>query len=479
LPPPSDRALGKEKNLLLFLSLRPLVISLLIFLSYPILFDIPRSFISILLISSVLVPCFLFLARILSARPFYYLIFITDTLLVTAIILFTGGSESLFPLLYPIIILISAIYLFGGAYLVAAISFSLYSILIYFELKGGFFPIQYFYARTYLYGILFFLVAHLGSTLATRLRRTEVTTAEIINSLPVKIAAIDNDGNLYYSNVSNQAIEKIMLDFYHSGASYQEISIDNRIFGLSSYSLTNPNLRLILAEDITLQKRMAEQTRISEKVKLLAQLGASLAHEIRNPLASIRGTFELVSKGKLSEKEKRLLGIAISEVDRATRTIEDFLEFSRMRPLRLRKVKLKSIIDDLISSDPPPKNIDLALDFPPNFTIRVDRHLFFRALRNLLQNAKQAIGRKKGEIKIAGSTAEGRFEIRISDTGCGIPKRNLSKIFDPFFSTREEGTGLGLAIVETIITQHGGSISVKSQVGKGTCFTITLPSMKV
>ncbi|HID32710.1 MAG TPA: hypothetical protein EYP24_04965, partial [bacterium (Candidatus Stahlbacteria)] len=410
-----------------------------------------------------------------TARLFYYSLFSIDCLLTTAIILHTGGSESLFPLLYPIIILASAIYLFRGAFVISAIAFTLYSLLLYLELRGGLFPVQYLYSRTYLYGILLFLVAYLGSNLAIRIKRAEITTAEIIDSLPVKIAAVDDNGDFYYTNVTDEKIRDLISHFHRSRRGYEEVKVGEKVYSFSLHPLTARGLDLILAEDITDQKKLAERTRLYDKIKLLAQLGASLAHEIRNPLASIRGAVEIIARSRIGPKRKRLLSMAINEVDRASRTIEDFLEFSRMRPLKRCKVRLNAILGDLLTSEPMPENITLKIDLPDNFSIIADRYLIYRVIRNLIQNAKQAIGQKEGVIAIRGVKKDDYAEIMISDNGPGIPPRVLNHIFEPFYSTREDGTGLGLAIVETIINQHGGTISVKSEIGQGATFTITLP----
>jgi len=268
----------------------------------------------------------------------------------------------------------------------------------------------------------------------------------------------------------------MILKFHNTKQDYSEITLEDRTYSIVSHPLSmNPQLKLILMEDITEQKKMVDRNKSYEKLRLLAQLGASLAHEIRNPLASIRGATELISKAKLSKKQSSLLRLAISEVDRASRTIEDFLEFSRMRPLKLRRLRLKNIIEDLLSAEPIPDNIKIRLDFPEKIAFRADRYLIYRAMRNLIQNAKQAIDDSNGEIVISSRIKDKTVEFSVSDNGYGIPRKNLHKIFEPFFSTREDGTGLGLSIVETIITQHGGTISVTSKIGKGTTFTISLP----
>jgi two-component system NtrC family sensor kinase len=246
----------------------------------------------------------------------------------------------------------------------------------------------------------------------------------------------------------------------------------------------------IAIENSNLYENLKKSQSIMRRADRLASLGtliASLAHEIRNPLVSIK-TFTQLLPERIEDEEFRnyFLKVASGEIDRLTGLINELLGFARPSEPRLEGEDVNALIDKmevLVATEARKKNVTLnknyARDLPQ---IKADAEQLKQVLLNILLNAIQAV---KGEGQIWIETRqvqvpiEDRVEpftqIEVRDTGAGIPKENLERIFDPFFSTRAEGSGLGLAISHQIIHDHGGFISVESEVGKGTSFKVHLP----
>jgi two-component system NtrC family sensor kinase len=246
----------------------------------------------------------------------------------------------------------------------------------------------------------------------------------------------------------------------------------------------------IAIENSNLYENLKKSQSIMRRADRLASLGtliASLAHEIRNPLVSIK-TFTQLLPERIEDEEFRnyFLKVASGEIDRLTGLINELLGFARPSEPRLEGEDVNALIDKmeiLVATEARKKNVTLAKNYAQDLPqIRVDAEQLKQVLLNILLNAIQAI---KGEGKIWIETRrvqvpiEDRVEpftqIEVRDTGVGIPKENLERIFDPFFSTRTEGSGLGLAISHQIIHDHGGFISVESEIGKGTSFKVHLP----
>ena len=246
----------------------------------------------------------------------------------------------------------------------------------------------------------------------------------------------------------------------------------------------------IAIENSILYENLKKSQNIMRRADRLASLGtliASLAHEIRNPLVSIK-TFTQLLPERIEDEEFRnyFLKVASGEIDRLTSLINELLGFARPSEPRLEGEDVNTLIDKmevLIATEARKKNVALQKNYSQDLpNVKVDAEQLKQVLLNILLNAIQAI---KGEGKIWIETrtvqvpieekVEPFVQIEVRDTGGGIPKENLERIFDPFFSTRPEGSGLGLAISHQIIHDHGGFISVESEVGKGTSFKIHLP----
>jgi two-component system sensor histidine kinase PilS (NtrC family) len=251
---------------------------------------------------------------------------------------------------------------------------------------------------------------------------------------------------------------------------------------------------------------MEAALRRHERLAGVGQLAADLAHEIRNPLAAISGSVQMLEEaangatnGASPDEARRLMGIVVREADRLNALITDFLHYARPAPAKPEPVAIAQVLGDMsqIFETVRPPNVTLAVEAPPGLRALVDDRQLRQLLWNLYLNAVQAMpdggalavraaivsaqdaahGGRSTPPEGHAERAEGaRFaEIRVSDTGTGIPEAVLERIFDPFFTTKEEGSGLGLATVHRIVEGNGGHVSVESAVGRGTCVRVLLP----
>jgi signal transduction histidine kinase len=231
--------------------------------------------------------------------------------------------------------------------------------------------------------------------------------------------------------------------------------------------------------------RIEEQLRKAERLSVLGELSAVLAHEIRNPLGSIRGTAEILKDDyKPGDRKHEFLEILLKESDRLNRVVEDFLRLSRPQPLRLALCnigeELRSIIM-LVAAEAKDREIRLEVHADESLEIGGDRDRLHQAFLNIILNGLQAVP-DKGSLIIEAHFLAGTpeqepgLEIIFKDSGPGVPENFRRKIFEPFFSTKEDGTGLGLAIAKKIIESHSGRINVISEPEKGTSFRVYLPS---
>ena len=211
-----------------------------------------------------------------------------------------------------------------------------------------------------------------------------------------------------------------------------------------------------------------------EKLSAIGELTAKLSHDLRNPLSVIRLTLQTIEmrvNNKLEPKLGEYLPIINDEISRINHQINQVLGFVKTRSLNKKMVSISNILEYAITNINVPKNISVALP-EEDFTLMADKIQMSVAFTNILLNAIDEIGDKEGKITLRARLEKGNIIVEFEDSGDGIPKENIGKIFDPLFTTKQTGTGLGLSSVRSIIEAHGGSISVKSP---PTVFTIVLP----
>jgi PAS domain S-box-containing protein len=233
-----------------------------------------------------------------------------------------------------------------------------------------------------------------------------------------------------------------------------------------------------MVEQRTRELREAQEQLIrAERLATIGQLGASVGHELRNPLGIISNSvYYLNMKLKdAGEKVKKHLKIMEEEIAISNKIINDLLGFARGRKPILEKAHLNTMVEEALSRSPMPDNVtvitELGGDLPP---LMVDANQIEQVFINLILNAAQAMP-DGGRLEIATRAGDGVIVAEFKDNGCGIPGENLEKIFEPLFTTRAKGIGLGLAVSKQLVEAHRGTIEVDSQVGRGTTFSVTLP----
>ncbi len=216
----------------------------------------------------------------------------------------------------------------------------------------------------------------------------------------------------------------------------------------------------------------------TEKLYAIGEFSAGVAHEIRNPLTSIKMLFQTV-KSRKETMSQQDIEVIEKEINRIDRIIQSFLAFARPEKIEMSEVNIKNVLDDVITITKPKMSqceIKLQQTLPPELP---NIHGNFDALKqvflNLVLNAIQAMDKNGGTLGIEALTADGALSIIIKDTGMGIPDKYLKKVFDPFFTTKKDGTGMGLALTHNIVNDHSGSIDIESVPGKGTSVKVEFP----
>jgi len=223
-----------------------------------------------------------------------------------------------------------------------------------------------------------------------------------------------------------------------------------------------------------------EQLRRSEKLSTLGEMAAVLAHEIRNPLGSIRGTAEILRDDYLpGDPKHEFIEIQIKETERLNHVVEEFLRMARPQATEMKRCSLRNELESIVTlvlNDARHRGILLTFEPPDDeITIMGDGEKLRQAFLNIIINALQATA-SGGRVSIELQQRDSDIEIRFNDSGSGIPPEVLDRIFDPFFTTKAEGTGLGLAVTRKIIGAHDGTLTVESESGKGTSVIVKLPN---
>lgn len=471
--------------------LHPFVVAFMLLTSYPPLYRTITPSWYLILASSVLAALFLLLRRKIPQTALLYMVFISDVPLAGGIIRATGGIESLFPLIYVILILAASIYLYRrGAYIVAICATVLLFGLVFQASRGmqGY-ALSVVMYRFYIFGLLFLLVGILSGGLSESYQRRveeaarlRLTTEDIIRNLPSGVITVDSEGDILYTNMAEGRLRSTVhlqvAKFMNSGgaANSFELKLSDRYYILRCVRIFEGKAGLAILQDVTDLRKLEEGARVASETRLLAELGGSLAHEIRNPLSSIMGSLEVIRDDKVRKQARPFVEMALKETKRLNDIVTDFLNFSQFTPKNMNKVRIAEVINEALIGSLFRENAKgLVIERrDEGFSVRCDMDKLRSALTNILNNAYE-VSRDKGtvEIRLYRRMTKGCVEIR--DEGPGIEEKTLKRVFEPFYTTKKGGTGLGLAIALNIIKAHGGSISVASRPGQGAVFVITLP----
>jgi len=494
----------------------------------------------------------LLLRRIQKLKIFAYAQILGDVFFITLLIYVTGGIASIFFWLYFFSIFSAGtiFYRRGGLWIASASSI-LYGTLLDLEYYGVLLPpgghelYPPDYQSTYVLYLVtvniiaFYLVAFLSSYLAEQVRRKEEELKKriidyrqlerlykhIVQNVVSGLITVDGEGRI---TSFNRMAEEI------TGHKFEEVyqeEIDSLFPGLSAWSRSvggNPGeggdrlrfLRwetrfarkdgahlalgfsisplkdsgdremgnILIFQDLTRLREMEEQVKRSDRLAAIGKMAAGIAHEIRNPLASISGSIEILKEELAdSAQNQALMGIVLREVHRLNSLIADFLLFARPISSGKEKIHLNRLIEEIFQmlGHSPDSNtlIRMETQFEDDLYVQGDPNQVRQVFWNLLINAAQAmpeggilkVRMRKGfpQAPLPGGRSYG--EVSIIDSGIGIGEEEIGKIFDPFFTTKEKGTGLGLSIVHSIVESYGGKVTVQSQKGRGSVFTVFLP----
>jgi two-component system sensor histidine kinase HydH len=344
-----------------------------------------------------------------------------------------------------------------------------------------------------------------------QLRDTSAFADEVVTKLPVGLVATGRDGRIAFFNETAEKITGLSFsdvrgknpnEVLHSqwcdlGAflSQGQRVLEQEIECTFTYGKTVPlsvsaseivNDRgdfvgsILILRDLGEVRRLQEEIRRKEKLAALGGLAAGVAHEIRNPLSSIKGLASFFgNKFAEGSEDREAASVMIREVDRLNRVISELLDFARPSELKQKPTDVNKLLEHsvrLVEQDAKTKNIKINLlkgSALPFALLDPDR--FSQCLLNLYLNAIQAMDEGGNLLVRSSVTEDDKIKVEIEDTGKGMDQEDLNKIFDPYFTTKSSGTGLGLAIVHKIIEAHQASIRAKSTSGKGTVFTIEIP----
>jgi PAS domain S-box len=479
-----------------------------------------------------------------------YIQAICDVLMITGLVYATGGISSVYAVFYTLVIIYSVLFLErrGGLIIASACSIC-YGLLLdleYYKILTPLYAIVsqdnpftagYVFSRIIIYILSFYLIAFLAIFVVEQEKKTRTLLQEketafdqldllhrsIIESVDTGILTINLRGQVKSFNRAAEEItgysfaeveDKNIVDLFpeygdlleniHTGGHpysqqsrvemYIESHEKNPLTLGCSVSFLNDGTEkrigdILVFQDLTAIKKMELILEKNRRLAFIGEMAAGLAHEMRNPLASISGSIQVLHKSLLlNETDERLMQIILRGKDQLESFMRDFLLLSRPTPGIPEMIKITDIIEDILESIRylPDWRDDIQVikslqDHLP--FIRANKTEIRQLIWNVLMNAIQSMpngGRVTIETgKDTTDISAGQFlEIKISDNGQGIMENDLGKIFEPFYTTREKGTGLGLAIVNRIVEGHAGKIKVDSRSGEGTTFMIWLPCLQ-
>jgi signal transduction histidine kinase len=239
---------------------------------------------------------------------------------------------------------------------------------------------------------------------------------------------------------------------------------------------------LIILRDIRERNRLEEERLRLQKLAAIGELATMVGHDLRNPLQSIENAVYYLKNecaGKppcpFPQKAKEMLQVIDNSINYADKIIRDLQDFSATKTPRLKKVNINNIVRDALQQSQKPNNVELRTEMGNLAEIEADEDQMKRVFLNITANGVQAMENGGGTLTVSTKQTDGFVEITFKDTGTGISKDNLLKLFTPLFTTRAKGMGMGLPICKKFVENHHGTISVGSEVGKGTAVTVRLP----
>jgi two-component system sensor histidine kinase PilS (NtrC family) len=464
-----------------------------------------------------------------------------DLVIETLLVYFTGGLDSPFSFLYLVSIITASMLLYRrGGILTASGAVILYGALgdlMYYgvvrgpHLSAWFAPSPWTSSRLYLNMATnfagFYATALLTSYLSEKLQRTfeeldvnrqslaelRALNQNVVQSIPSGLITVAPAGTVTFINPAgcsllrldpHEAIGHAIADlgFFHRGdwpgvaetfssdpvvrgETALAVAGEQRIVGYALTPLTTiegtASGYTLIFQDLTEMKKLEAELRLKDRMAAVGELSAGIAHEIRNPLAAIAGSVQVLKKSDaLSTQEQRLMSIILKESERLNKSIADFLRFVRPQEKQARTFDIAAAISetlDLLQNSPeltPEHHITRQID-PPAYQVDGDPDQIRQVFWNLARNAIQAMP-NGGILTVSTYLTAGAYHILFSDSGRGMSAADQERLFQPFRTNFPSGTGLGMAISYRIVQEHGGKIEVSTKEGLGTTIAISLPA---
>lgn len=457
-----------------------------------------------------------------------FISFVVDIALTTGLVIFSQLNQAVFLFLYMILIILSGLVFHSrGALLIAAMVSIAYTIGSWFgpEVKA----LSYLFLMI-LNNTFFFLVALISGFLSDQLslfaEKIEVQNISlkiirklnemIVDTIPLGLLSVNEKAEIIQLNPGAAAILREPLD--SRGISLVEKIPEIRNQPLNLHDLqgrleftlqwspdvpsdesgkVKPEAKflkfqvlpqahefaektfLVVIEDQTEKQQLEFAVRQSEKMAAVGQLAAGIAHEIRNPLAGISGSVELLSQSFSSDDDRKLGKIILKEIDRLNRLISEFLDFAKPEKPPTEIVDLNSLLDEVIkqSVSSLPRAVQIEQSFSGKAPILGYADKLKQAFLNIIINSIQAMDKiSDPKLIVRTEFLDQQIVVRIKDNGCGMKEETRLRMFEPFHTTKPKGTGLGLAITHKILEAHRARVYVSSEVGLGTEFVISFPS---
>jgi len=470
-----------------------------------------------------------------------YLQLAIDILLVTLLVYITGSYRSNYSVLYTLVIIYSVIFLdrYGGL-IIASAAGSFYSLLLGLEFCQWL-PVlskiepdysltaEEVLTRILVHIVSFYVLAFLASFVVEQEKKVRSLLMEkesefdqldllfrsIVESVDTGIMTIDFEGTIKTFNraaeqitgyslaqVKNRLVADVFPECIASFAleldrrqikNRMEVVIEDRNgrkvhLGCSISPLKDKQNReigsILIFQDLTEIRQMEENLEKSKRLALIGEMAAGLAHEMRNPLASITGSIELLRRNlALKDTDDRLMQIILRGKDQLDNFVRDFLLLAKPIPVVREVVDVNETAADVLENIKLSKDwtneIKIDCSLAPKVAAFANREQLRQIVQNLVLNAVQAM-KEGGVLSLATKLMQVNHkevvEIKVADTGLGIEEKDLKKVFEPFFTDKEKGTGLGLTIVGRIVDGYGGKIEIQSRINQGTVCTVRLPA---
>ena len=466
---------------------------------------------------------------------FAYAQILMDVILISILLYYSGGSQSIFTIFYLFPIITGGLILSRRGGLAAAAASTLgYGTILCLEYFGYHpdFLDDYWYRplgdiRSALnffsiHGLTFFITAILSSLLSGRLLRTEkelisttlkydqlsVLYKKIFDDIPSGIIVLNKKNMISFNPASenitgfrsdevvgkniNLPFPNLKLDAGMNFRSEVEITTKDRKnipIGYSSAKLNMPgtedNFQIVTLQNLSQTKKLEKQMMQAKKMATIGEMAAGIAHELRNPLAAISGAAEVIdTSGDIKSRNQGLMNIITRECTRLQGSINDFLTFSKPIEPEKEWVPLLPLVKEVIQllryTQDWPENCKSIIDIPEKTDCWADPQQIRQLLLNIFHNSCMALRSRDDEIRVIAREDDDDSEaektvLTIIDNGRGIPDLIIDKIYDPFFTTRENGTGLGLSIAKQIVNTHAGGITISSKEHQGTTTEVWLP----